>query len=320
MTFDSEFHKAIVDNLHDGVYYVDLHRRITYWNRGAERISGFSAEQVVGRSCFDGILGHVDENGVSLCHTACPLAKTLVDGRHREAHVYLHHREGARVPVAVKTAPIQDAGGRIVGAVEIFDDDTETVQARERIADLQRLALVDPGTGVGNRRFLEMTLRAKLDEFEQYGWAVGVLFVDLDEFKRVNDMHGHEVGDAVLAAVARTLCAATRGTDSIGRWGGDEFVAICPTADAAALLAIGERTRALLRTTSIAADGVLVEARVSVGGAMARAGDDAGTLLSRADDALYRSKLAGRDRVTVGDDPAEREPAGDAAEVSSAGG
>ena len=321
MPFDSEFHKAIVDNLHDGVYYVDLHRRITYWNSGAQRISGYAADQVIGSSCFDAILDHVDESGNSLCHTACPLAKTMADGRYREVHVFLRHRDGARVPVAVRTAPIREAGGRIVGAVEIFDDDTEAVQAQERIEDLQRLALVDPLTGVGNRRFLEVTLRSKIEEFERYGWTVGVLFADLDDFKSVNDTYGHDVGDAVLVAVARTLRAATRGTDSVGRWGGDEFVAICPTADAAALRAIAGRAQALLRSATIKADSAIVEARVSVGGAMARPGDDAGTLLARADDALYRSKLAGRDMLTMDDDiavgPAQ---AGDGAAVSPAEG
>lgn len=320
MAFDSEFHKAIVDNLFDGVYYVDLHRRITYWNRGAERIAGYSAEEVVGHSCFDGILAHVDEAGNNLCQTACPMAKTLADGRRREVHIYLHRKDGARIPVAVKTAPIREASGRIVGAVEIFDDDTEAVQARERIEDLQRLALVDPGTGVGNRRFLETTLRSKIDDFDRYGWPVGILFADLDQFKHVNDTYGHDVGDAVLVAIARTLQAATRGTDSVGRWGGDEFVAICPTADATALRDIADRMRVLLRAATIAADGDQVAATVSIGGAMARPGDDAVTLFARADEALYRSKLAGRDRVTVIDGADGETRLGDAAGISSTAG
>jgi diguanylate cyclase (GGDEF)-like protein/PAS domain S-box-containing protein len=320
MAFDSEFHKAIVDNLHDGVYYVDLHRRITYWNRGAERIAGYASDEVVGRSCFDEILAHVDEQGNSLCQTACPLARTLADGRHREVHVFLHHRDGSRIPVSVRTAPIREAGGQIVGAVEIFDDDTEAVQAQERIEDLQRLALADPATGVGNRRFLEMTLRSKIDDFERYGWSVGVLFVDLDDFKSVNDTYGHEAGDAVLVAVARTLPAATRGTDSVGRWGGDEFVVICPTADAPALREIGERILALLRSASIAVAGDRVEARVSIGGAMARLGDDGATLSARADDAMYQSKVAGGDRVTVVDEDGEPVPPAGAAAIRSTAG
>jgi diguanylate cyclase (GGDEF)-like protein/PAS domain S-box-containing protein len=301
MHFDGEFHKSIVDNLHDGVYYVDLHRRITYWNSGAERISGFEAGEVIGRRCADDVLNHTDDSGNVLCLTACPISKTLADGRHREVHVFLKHKHGERVPVAVRTAPIRDGSGRIVGAVEIFDDDREHVQTQQRIDELQRLALLDSVTGVGNRRFAEMTLRAKLEDLDRYGWPFGVLFVDLDDFKRVNDRYGHAAGDEALRAVARTLTAAIRGTDSVGRWGGDEFVAICPTADVEALRASGERVRGLLSSVTIATELGPIVPYVSVGGAVARVGEDPGALVSRADDAMYRSKQAGRDRVTVDD-------------------
>ncbi len=297
--FDNEFHKAIVDNLHDGVYYVDRDRRITYWNHGAERISGYAAAEVLGRGCRDGILDHTDEDGRVLCRTACPVAKTLADGRPREAHVYLHHRQGARVPVAIRVAPITDGTGTVVGAVEIFGDDRERQATEARLEELRRIAVIDPLTEVGNRRWVEMTVRARLDDLVRYGHPFGVLFVDLDRFKAINDRHGHEVGDAVLRAVATTMSAAVRGTDSIGRWGGDEFVAICPAADAAGLALAGERVRALVAAASITVDGGAIAPSVSVGGAEARRSDDVGTLLARADDAMYRSKQDGRDRVTI---------------------
>jgi diguanylate cyclase (GGDEF)-like protein/PAS domain S-box-containing protein len=297
--FDNEFHKAIVDNLHDGVYYVDRDRRITYWNHGAERISGYAAAEVVGRGCRDDILNHTDDTGRVLCRAGCPVAKTLADGRPREAHVFLHHRDGARIPVAVRVAPITDRSGAIVGAVEIFGDDRERQVTEERLQELRRVAVLDPLTGVGNRRWVEMTVRARLDDLERYGHAFGVLFVDVDRFKQVNDRHGHETGDAVLRAVATTTAAAMRGTDSVGRWGGDEFVAVCPAADADGLRRAGERVRSLVAAVGVPAEGVMVAPTVSVGGAVATSGDDVGTLLARADDAMYRSKQDGRDTVTI---------------------
>jgi diguanylate cyclase (GGDEF)-like protein/PAS domain S-box-containing protein len=316
--FDNAFHKAIVDNLHDGVYYVDRDRRITYWNHGAERISGYPAAEVVGRGCRDGILCHTDDTGRVLCHGACPVARTLADGRPREAHVYLRHREGARVPVAVRVAPIADGSGAIVGAVEIFGDDRERQVTEARLEELRRLAVLDPVTGVGNRRWVEMTVRARLDDLERYGHGFGVLFVDVDRFKDVNDRHGHEVGDAVLRAVAVTTSAAVRGTDSVGRWGGDEFVAVCPAADAEGLRLAGERVRALVAAARVPAGEAAIVPTVSVGGAVARRDDDLGSLLARADDAMYRSKQGGRDAVTVDEPAPEDEPAG--AGGSTAGG
>src|SRR5579871_2116604 len=83
------FYKELVDNLFDGVYFVDLKRSITYWNNGAKRLTGYSPDEAVGRSCFDNFLMHVDEQGRGLCAHRCPLLATMLDGQPREAEFYL---------------------------------------------------------------------------------------------------------------------------------------------------------------------------------------------------------------------------------------
>jgi len=112
------FYRKILDNLYDGVYFVDPERRITYWNKGAERISGFSAVQVKGKCCAENILVHVDDLGNELCKGDCPLAQTLKDGQTREADVYLHHADGHRIPVKIRVAPIIE-NGKVAGATEV---------------------------------------------------------------------------------------------------------------------------------------------------------------------------------------------------------
>ena len=101
MPYEKDFYKELVDNLYDGVYFVDRDRRITYWNEGAERITGYSAPQVIGRRCRDTLLNHVTANGVLLCQDHYPLAAVMENGKPREAEVYLHHADGHRVPVMV---------------------------------------------------------------------------------------------------------------------------------------------------------------------------------------------------------------------------
>ena len=93
----------LLDSLFDGVYFVDLDRRITYWNAGAERISGYLRSEVVGSCCADNLLRHIDTEGHKLCQDGCPLAATMRDGKTRESSVYLHHKFGHRVPVLVRT-------------------------------------------------------------------------------------------------------------------------------------------------------------------------------------------------------------------------
>jgi len=120
--FSTSFHEKLLDSLYDGVYFVDQDRRITYWNHGAETLTGYTASDAVGRQCFDNFLEHVDEGGCALCVNDCPLAATIGDGQRREAEVYLRHKAGHRIPVSVRVAPLRDTEGLVVGAVEIFTD------------------------------------------------------------------------------------------------------------------------------------------------------------------------------------------------------
>jgi PAS domain S-box-containing protein len=141
---NNEFYKHLLDNLYDGVYFVDRDRRITYWNRAAEELTGFSADEVVGRCCFDNLLNHTDHCGEQLCHGRCPLHFTIEDGVSREADVFLCHKQGHRVSVSVRAAPIYDDQGCIVGAIEIFSDNTAKLNAQESSARLaQALGKLD---------------------------------------------------------------------------------------------------------------------------------------------------------------------------------
>lgn len=305
---EPDFYKRLLDDLYDGVYFVDRHRRITYWNRGAERLSGYASAEMLGRYCWHNRLRHMDERGQSLCWGHCPLAATLMDGLPREAEVYLHHKSGHRVPVLVRVTPIREATGAIAGAVEVFSDNSVKTTALQIMEDLRQLSLLDALTNLGNRRYIESHLQARLDELGRYNWPFGVLMIDIDWFKQVNDTHGHQVGDDVLRMVANTLAHNVRTGDVIGRWGGEEFVIALRAASAEQLSHLAERLRLLVERSALTTKTAVVQVTVSVGMTLARSDDTIETLLQRADKALYLSKSAGRNRVTVADAsaPAER--------------
>ena len=132
------FYKQLMDSLYDGVYFVDRERRITYWNKSAERLTGYSAAEVMGRCCSDNLLVHVDDSGQQLCTTACPLSQTIGDGQPRDANVHLRHKLGHRVPVAVRVGPICDQQGRIIGAVEVFSDNSAKRSAQRQTERLKQ--------------------------------------------------------------------------------------------------------------------------------------------------------------------------------------
>ncbi len=293
------FHWSILDNLHDGIYITDLDRRIRYWSTGAEQITGFRAADVLGRRCADQILRHVDEQGNCLCICGCPLAAVMTDGRTRSARVFLHHKDGHRVPVQVTGVAVRDWLGKIIGAFESFSDATESLAAIERIHLLENEAFRDALTGLPNRRCSDSHILSRLAELKRDGLGFGLILADVDNFKRFNDEHGHECGDEVLKVVASSLAHACRSGDFVARWGGEEFIVITAEATPPRLRSVAERLRMVVEHSWIERDGPPLHVTISCGATIARPEDDEHTLFRRVDELLYESKSAGRNHVSI---------------------
>jgi diguanylate cyclase (GGDEF)-like protein/PAS domain S-box-containing protein len=296
-----EFHKVIVDNMADGVYFVEPDRTIRYWNSGAEKIAGYGAAEVVGKRCYENLLAHVDAQGNSLCLSVCPLAASMGDGETRDVTIWLRHRDGYRKPVRVRTAAVRNEEGAIVGGVETFSDASAVVRAAADADQARRDALTDELTGVPNRRMFDNALRIRLENLARYGWEFGLLVVDIDLFKAVNDRYGHAFGDAVLIGVAHTLEGAVRAGDVVARWGGEEFAVLVEASDSAGLNETAERVRILVAQSEVRHDGLALPVQVSVGGSLASPADTPESLFGRADAALYTAKNEGRNRIAIVD-------------------
>jgi diguanylate cyclase (GGDEF)-like protein/PAS domain S-box-containing protein len=295
-----DFYKALLDQMSDGVYFVDRDRRILYWNEGAFRLTGYASRELIGRQCQDDILCHVDDTGKHLCYEGCPLSACISDGCGHETRVFLRHKEGRRVPVIVRTQPLLDTDGSIVGGIEIFSDDSVQEDARRRINEMERMAFLDHLTQLPNRRFTEIALQTALSEYRIHGNPFGLLSIDLDGFKKINDSFGHAMGDIVLRETAKTLIASMRPTDIVGRWGGDEFVAIVRSANEELVKALKVRCASLIRQTSVPLpDGRRVNAGASVGATLVCSEDTCAAILSRADELMYLAKSAERQRSHI---------------------
>ena len=284
---------AVLEALPDGVYLVDRSRMVTYWNAAAERISGFTEAEVLGHWCGGELLSHVDEDGRKLCGDQCPLLATMRDGGSRQARVLMHHRAGHLVPVEVRAAALRDDAGVIVGAVETFRDDTAANEERLRVRELEVQASTDGLTGIGNRRALEAHLENRLTALRRRQVPLGVLMLDVDRFKTLNDSYGHEAGDLALRVLAETVqhCLPSRGR--VFRFGGEEFVALVADENLALL---ATRLCAYVEESRIAieeADEPL-HVTVSIGATVAQASDKPADVLRRADALLYQAKAAGR--------------------------
>lgn len=304
------FFRDLLDNMFDGVYFTDRDRRITYWNAGAERISGYKAEDVVGHCCFENILRHVDKHGRQLCVHGCPMRATLKDGKPREAEVFMHHRLGHRVPVTVRATPIRDEDGKITGAVEVFSPVHGDDRTAEMIEELRQQAFYDQLTGVGNRRYGEINLRSIGQSASLGEISAGLLFLDIDHFKYTNDRFGHSAGDEVLRSVAQTIRNALGRNHVLSRWGGEEFLAILPGVERTNLVDKAHEIRALVESTWVQVDDQMLRATISIGAAMMHEGCDPARILELADARLYESKQRGRNRVTVDGGGPDGQPSG----------
>lgn len=296
---DQEFYRNLLDEIADGVYFVDRDRRITYWNAGAERITGYQAAEVVGHSCSEGILRHVSEGGKQLCLHGCPLAAVMLDGQKREAPVYLHHKDGHRVPVMVRGQALRDDAGSIVGSVEIFTTRVTSpfALAGEAPADDG----LDPVTHLPPRRLGERQLTNWMKDVTEGEASLGLLFFDLDHFKNINDTFGHRTGDEVLRMAGQSLANGLSRGDFPARWGGEEFLALLPNSDPTRLFATAERVRMLVENSWIQRGDKQARVTVSIGATMAVPGESPADLVDRADALMYTSKKSGRNRITTDD-------------------
>jgi len=290
----------ILENLYEGVYFVDKTRTITSWNKGAHEITGFSSDEVKHKKCYSNILNHVDINGVALCFDGCPLHATIQDGIARESNVFLQHKNGHRVPVKIKVLPIYSNEGNIEGAVEIFTEIKEEKSIQSDLLKLQLEASQDTLTSVPNRKYLNAIIESKLREFKAVNVSFGINFIDIDNFKNINDTYGHGVGDEILKLLVNTIKSNLRKNDIIGRLGGEEFIIVFADISQSDLEIVSEKIRTLVEASALRLPTQDLTITISIGATLIEKSDNVLSIIERADKLMYISKKNGKNRVTIG--------------------
>ena len=204
----------------------------------------------------------------------------------------------------VERLAVADLGEDItlaIAAYEISQLNVHLEHERRALASanqrLEQLAHFDPLTQVWNRYRIEQAIEAELVAAQRYGAQFGVLLFDVDHFKAINDTYGHGVGDDVLVVLARQVEDSLRGCDHLGRWGGEEFIVLARHAELSSLMGLAERLRTLVANLNV--NGLNSPLTVSIGVAIWQPEDSGKTLIARADQAMYRAKHAGRNRVEM---------------------
>jgi len=278
---DPEIYRMALDSLQTGVCLLDRDRKVFFWNEGAERITGYHRHDVVGHACRQNILPHCDGQGCDSCGAACPIARSILDGKSSHVRIELRHREGHRIPIQVWFVPVRDQHGQVIGVAQSFDRQIQGSEER-RQRNLAANGCLDEITGVPNQNFTEFHLQENLDSFTKYHLPFGIMLIQVNALEHFQSIYGREAGDAILRVTAQTMKNALRPSDFLGRWEGAQFLAILTNTTSAGVHLAGERIRKLISCAGLQWWGDELVVTAALGSASAQGGDTVGSLVERA--------------------------------------
>lgn len=298
----------IMEGIGDGVIVIDREYTILHANSAVAASLVFEKEDLIGKTCYEIIHNREApcEGPEVVCHLPAVFDKgetvkvlhTHVDAEGRERHI------------EITAAPVKDSRGDTFAMVETHRDimekqrDDELVKLVKKLNEAQThlkyMAITDELTGLKNRRYIVERLDEEFHRAKRPNRPLSLIMLDIDHFKKINDVHGHLFGDMVLKTIASRIKESLRKHDLVGRVGGEEFLVICPESGLDESVLVAERIRRIVNAKAISDGMAEVSVTLSAGVAVIDQEDKrADALLSRADTALYKAKEAGRNRVVT---------------------
>ncbi len=293
----------IFETVNLGLIILDTELKITYWNHWMARQSGIDAEQITGALLFDFF------PEINTPRFIRNINSVISFGNFSFFSQKLHHYLFPFKPVgsfksstfefmqqSCTMGPIRDDNNQITGIFLIVQDVTELASYEQKLIEMN---IKDGLTGIFNRRFFQKRLDEEFQRHRRYDTNLSLIMFDIDFFKKVNDNHGHQCGDAVLQSVATKIASTIRQTDYLVRYGGEEFCCLLPQTRKADAFTLAERFRQLIEEYAITYQEVVVKITISLGVSELTPEDSVESFLRKADEALYQAKNSGRNRVVL---------------------
>ncbi len=288
---EQERAQVTLDSIGDAVLSTDINGRVSYMNRVAEMLTGYRRSEAIGKPLSE-VFQVVDAS--THLPTEDPAQRAIQSDSTvaLEANALLVARDGTELAIEDSAAPIHNRQGEVVGAVIVFHDARFSRAATDR---MEHLAQHDALTGLHNRGAFYERFEQSLALARRHGKQMGLLFIDLDNFKTINDLLGHDVGDMILTALADRLKRSVRAADTLCRYGGDEFVVLLgEIAQPDHAYAVADKIREAAAATMIVG-GHEVSLQLSIGVSVyPEHGENASALLKKADAAMYKVKEMNR--------------------------
>jgi len=298
--FDNpEIFRSILETLPTGVYLVDRNRKILFWNSGAEEITGYLRQDVVGHFLREHLLATSDELKDVDSDPTDPLSGVFRDGKSTTANVSILHKEGYRVPIVLRSVPIRSERGAIVVAAECFDINISASDRTRRHAVIAESGCLDEVLGIPARTFMEPHLRERVTAFAERQIPFGILLIQVDQMDHLRAARGPGVVPAVLRVAARTIENSLRTTDLVGCWSENQFLVVLMECKETEVERVAHRIMKMICQSEIEWWGDKISVTAAFGGAGSRPGDTLELLVGRAGKSLLRSIAEGGNRVTI---------------------
>jgi diguanylate cyclase (GGDEF)-like protein/PAS domain S-box-containing protein len=294
-----EIYQTVLDGLQTGVYIVDRNRRIRFWNEGAEQITGYLRQDVVGRFLREHLLATGDGVKDLDSDPDDPINLAFRDGKPSIMDVSILHKNGYRVPIVLRTNPIRNSHGAVIGAAESFEKNRSASEWTRKQSAFADFGCLDAVTGVAAQSFMETQLRENLITFAEHNIPFGILLVQIDRMDQFRASRGPGVVPTILRIIAQSVENCVRPTDLVGCWGENQFIAILLQCKESEVALVGERVRRMIGRSEIEWWGDKFSVTSPLGGTGCRTGDKVELLIARAEASLKESIGKGGNCVTV---------------------
>jgi diguanylate cyclase (GGDEF)-like protein/PAS domain S-box-containing protein len=286
-----EFQSKLLNSVTDSIFVHDLDGNIIYVNEAAYATRGYTRDELMGKRVQD-LDYHNEKSGDEIFEENIKNAKEQLSRNEKAVIEVLHQtKEGRVIPIEITCRLIQDEGKSYVISIA---RDISMLKAMNE--NLTRMANTDNLTGIYNRHKFEEMYKAEIERVLRYESPLSMIMVDIDYFKRVNDTYGHDVGDYVIKSMVDVVKKMIRNTDIFVRWGGEEFIILCPETDSASAALLAEKLRGSIEKTTLEK---VENITCSFGVTSYVKKENENSFIKRLDSALYRAKDEGRNRVVV---------------------
>lgn len=294
-----ELYRMVLDSLPVAVCAVDREGKVILWNDGAERVTGYLRQDVLGHLCTDAFLEHSDTDNNPLAGSALPLLETMRDGKCVTVRASLRKKSGQSVGVHVRTVPLRGDDGRMQGAAELFEEMITRTPTDRRHNKLAVAGAVDQLTGLLNHSMILAHLQEALNMHKVFPVPFCALCISIDGLTKIRERFGQAAVDATLHVVAQTLESALRPTDFLGRWLDREFLAILTECNESDVARVGERLRKMAQRAHVSWWGDTWSVTISIGATPVQDMDTAGDIVARAEEGMRKGSDNGGNQIVV---------------------